>query len=191
MLAQVCPSWPIRADFVLIGGDLKATGVKKRNTEALKPIPVVTKNKIMTLKKVIWGGCKSAPDSFKNSLNFVSCWVWRNSASSMKHCFFIFLNYFFPLVNSAHVMHQVIPFFVLEILPPWFGAGSSVTRWNRGLVASRPAAQLSTTHTPCTHTHTHSYFFLNIVHFPSELLTLFTPLCWIMQMLALELAHNQ
>lgn len=55
---------------------------------------------------------RSAPDSFNKSWILVGCWVQRNFVNFMKQCLREILNYLSPLVNSAHVIHEVISVFV-------------------------------------------------------------------------------
>lgn len=55
---------------------------------------------------------RSAPDSFNKSWILVGCWVQRNFVNFMKQCLREILNNLSPLVNSAHVIHEVISVFV-------------------------------------------------------------------------------
>lgn len=104
VLVQECVSWPIKADYLMTGetrtafqteGEYTAVSMRKLmgflSTEACKPVLVVTRNKMISLKRSIiftlnpssgwkpdsgWARCFHPPQGAKNNLKIGTLTSW-------------------------------------------------------------------------------------------------------------------
>ena len=53
---------------------------------------------------------RNPPDSLRKSVNLTSCWFRRHFINFVQHFLWHILTYLGLLVNSAHVIHEVISF---------------------------------------------------------------------------------